>query len=185
MYADDSQIYISFDLTQHAVEEAIQKLEACVADIRTWMKDNKLQLNEEKTELLVITPSRQANKVDVKSVRVGQCDVTPSSKARNLGATFDEHMNLQPHVSSIVKSCNWQLRRIGQIRKFLTLEAAEKLIHAFISSKLDNGNSLLYGLPDYQTDRLQRIHNTAARILTQTHKFAHITPILKELHWLL
>ena len=54
----------------------------------------------------------------------------------NLGASFDEHMNLQQHVSSIVKFCNWQLQRIGQIRKFLTLEADEKLIHAFISSRL-------------------------------------------------
>ena len=87
----------------------MNKLEACVVDICTWMKDNKLQLNEEKTKLPVITPSRQANKVDVKSVTVGECYVTPSSKACNLGATFDEHMNLQPHVSSIVKSCNWQL----------------------------------------------------------------------------
>ena len=55
---------------------------------------------------------------------------------------------------------------------------------AFISSRLDNANSLLYGLPDYQIKRLQRIQNTAARILTRTAKHDHITPVLKELHWL-
>ena len=93
-------------------------------------------------------------------------------------------MTLNPHVSSLVRSCNWQLRRIGQIRKFLDKAASEKLIHAFISSRLDNGNALLYGLPDYQITRLQRVHNTAARILTRTQTFDHITPVLKDLHWL-
>lgn len=99
-------------------------------------------------------------------------------------ATFDEHMTLQPHVTSCVKSCNWQLRKVGQIRKFLNQESAERLIHAFISSRLDNGNSLLFGLPDYQIGRLQRVHNTAARILTRSGKYDHITPVLYKLHWL-
>ena len=148
------------------------------------MKENKLQLNEDKTEFIVITPSRQSTKVSVQSVKIGGCDIAPSITARNLGATFDDHMTLKPHIAAIVKSCNWQLRRIGQIRKFLTDEAAEKLIHAFISSRLDNGNSLLYGLPDYLLDRLQHVHNTAARILTRTPKYEHITPILADLHWL-
>ena len=184
MYADDTQIYIEFDLTSFSAAEAKSKLEACVSDIHAWMRQNKLQLNDDKTELVVITPSRQSGKVQIESVKVGNSDVLPCESARNLGATFDKNMTLQPHVSSLVRSCNWQLRRIGQLRKYVTTEAAEKLIHAFISSQLDNGNSLLFGLPDYQINRLQRIHNTAARILTLTDKYTHITPILESLHWL-
>ena len=132
----------------------------------------------------MITPSRQSHKIKVESVKVGSCEVEPSNKARNLGATFDSNMTLQPHVNAIVKSCNYQLRRIGQLRKYLSPDACEKLIHAFITSRLDNGNSLLYGLPDYLTNKLQRIHNTAARILTLSKKFDHITPTLRDLHWL-
>jgi hypothetical protein len=148
------------------------------------MRENKLQLNADKTELLVITPSRLSDKVQVDSIRVGDCDVSATDKARNLGAMFDHHLTLHQHVSSIVKSCNWQLRRVGQIRKFLTNSTAEKVIHAFVSSRLDNGNSLLYGLPEYQIERLQRIQNTAARIVTKTPKFDHITTVRKNLHWL-
>ncbi len=62
MYTDDSQIYIEFDLTPQGASEAKERIEACVADIRTWMRENKLKLNEDKTELIVITPSRQQNK---------------------------------------------------------------------------------------------------------------------------
>ena len=184
MYADDTQIYVEFDLNKESYDTAKAKLEACIADIRVWMRNNKLKLNDDKTEFVVITPSRQCGKVTIDSIHVGGCQVQPAISARNLGATFDHRMTLHPHVSSLVKSCNFQLRRLGQIRKYLTNSAAEKLIHAFISSRLDNGNSLLFGLPDYEINRLQRVHNTAARILTLTRKYEHITPVLKSLHWL-
>lgn len=184
MYADDTQIYIEFDLTTQSSEAALSKLESCINDIRIWMRENKLKLNEDKTEFVVILPTKQSHKVQVQSISIGDCDIEPSKSARNLGATFDSHMNLVPHVSSLVRSCNYQLRRIGKIRKYLTQACCEKLIHAFITSRLDNGNSLLFGLPDYQIDRLQRVHNTAARILTLTRKYDHITPILRDLHWL-
>ena len=59
------------------------------------------------------------------------------------------------------------------------------LVHAFISSKLDNCNSLLYGLPGHLLNRLRLIQNTAARIVTLSKRFDHITPILFKLHWLL
>ena len=63
-------------------------------------------------------------------------------------------------------------------------EVAKKISHDFVSSRLDNGNTIQHGLPDYQLDRLQCIHNTCAWILTLTKKFNNITPILKKLHWL-
>ena len=66
----------------------------------------------------------------------------------------------------------------------LTKDTTEKLIHAFVTSRVDNLNSLLYGLPQSATSKLQKILNTAARIITLTPKYAHITPVLRDLHWL-
>ena len=105
MYADDTQLYVEFDLTPDSAEEAKIKMESCVADISKWMCENKLQLNEDKTELLVITPSRQSNKASIQSLKIGSCDITPAVTARNLGATFDTHMTLKPHITSLVKTC--------------------------------------------------------------------------------
>ena len=93
-------------------------------------------------------------------------------------------MSMKQQINSVVKSCNFQLRSIGQIRQYLTSEAASSLIHAFISSRLDYGNSLLAGLPDTELLKLQKVQNTAARILTRTKRYEHISPILKQLHWL-
>jgi len=71
-----------------------------------------------------------------------------------------------------------------KIRKYLTEETTEILVHAFISSKLDYCCSLLYGLPKHMISSLQSVQNTAARIVTLAKKFDHITPVLIQLHWL-
>ena len=71
-----------------------------------------------------------------------------------------------------------------KILNCLSRSDVETLVHAFITIKLDNCNSLLFGLPRYHIDRLQRIQSSAARLITGSRKDEHITPILKQLHWL-
>ena len=73
---------------------------------------------------------------------------------------------------------------IRHIRKSLTSECTEKLIHAFITSRLDYCNSLLYGVPDHHMQKLQRVMNASARLIFCAPKHCHITPLLQQLHWL-
>ena len=77
------------------------------------------------------------------------------------------------------------LSNIRKIRNMLTDEAASQLIHAFITSRLDYCNSIIYGMPDTILSDLQRIQNTAARILTKCRdrNYPSIN-LLKKLHWL-
>ena len=77
-----------------------------------------------------------------------------------------------------------QIRNLSKIRKYLTVESTVSLTHAFISSRLDNMNSLLYNLPKSQLDRLQLIQNNAARVIKKLPKSCHITEHLIDLHWL-
>ena len=88
------------------------------------------------------------------------------------------------HVKKICKTSYYHLRNISKIRKYLTEETTEILVLAFISSKLDYCNSLLYGLPKHMISSLQSVQNTAARIVTLAKKFDHIIPVLIQLHWL-
>ena len=97
---------------------------------------------------------------------------------------LDSTMTMSSQISSICKSVWYQLRNLGFIRKYLTRSAAEKIVHALISSRLDFGNALLYNLPQTKLAKIQRLQNAAARIVTLTRKYTHITPILKSLHWL-
>ena len=93
-------------------------------------------------------------------------------------------MLLDVQVSDICRSSFNQLRNLSNIRKYLTRESSEIAVHAFITSKLDYCNSLLYGCRKTQLKKFQYVQNTAARIVTQTRKFDHITPVLFDLHWL-
>ena len=79
---------------------------------------------------------------------------------------IDQCLDLTDHVKKICVSCHYHLRNIAKIRSYLSKETSEILLHALISSKLDNCNSLLHGLPKHLLNRLKSIQNTAARIVT-------------------
>ena len=184
LYADDSQLYISFNTDCFAdLAQAKSSVEQCIKDIDWWMTNNMLKLNQEKTELIVIS-SKFRPKPAISYVSVGDEQILPKSSARNLGVIFDECRNMVEHVNKICKTSYYHLRNISKIRKYLTEETTEILVHVFVSSKLDYCNSLLYGLPKHMISRLQSVQNTAARIVTVTKKFDHITPVLIQLHWL-
>ena len=91
---------------------------------------------------------------------------------------------MEQHIRSICKSAQFHLYNIGRIRKHLTKDSAEQLVHALITTKLDYCNALLCGLPSVHLDRLQRLQNIAARIISRSKASCHITPVLHDLHWL-
>lgn len=183
LYADDTQLYIAFDLSKPA-NQIISRIEACVDDISSWMRTNRLKLNENKTELLVITSPRQSTNHSKIELRIGTNTVRTSSEARNLGIVFDNTMKMQRHISNICQSSYFHLRNIRSIRKYLSKRSAEQLIHAFVTTRLDHCNSLLCGLPETALHGLQLIQNTAARIIALKRKYDHISPVLHALHWL-
>jgi len=112
------------------------------------------------------------------SVSVGNTVISPSSGARNLGVFFDRHLDMR-------QSCYFQLRQLRVIRRSLPRDVLKTLLHAFVSSRLDYCNSLLYGLPKRDIRKLQSVQNAAARLFGGVSKYDHITPVLRDqLHWL-
>ncbi|XP_068729047.1 uncharacterized protein [Montipora capricornis] len=91
---------------------------------------------------------------------------------------------MNAHVNQLCKSASFSLRRVGQARRYLDNATTEKLTHALITSKLDQFNTLLYGLSDKEISKIQRIQNSTARLVTRTKRQEHITPVLRKLHCL-
>ena len=91
---------------------------------------------------------------------------------------------MKDHVKSIVRAASFAIYRIGKLRHYLNRKSVECLVHAFVSSRLDSCNALLYGLQDYQTAKLQRVQNSAARLITRCWKREHMKLVLSDLHWL-
>ena len=187
-YADDSQLYFSFNpINNISVEETISRVTDCITEIIQWMNNNMLKLNTEKTELIVFRSDRSSSTVSNISnisVKVDQSEITQSSSVRNLGAFLDSKMNMEQHVNSVCKSSYAQIRQIGRIRQYINKDVTKSLVNSMVSSRLDYCNALLYGVPKYALNKLQNVQNTAARIITRTSRYSHITPVLKELHWL-
>ena len=117
------------------------------------------------------------------SINVGLSEIKSASSLCDLGAWFDECMTMNKHVSKVCSKAFGALYKINKIQ-FLTEETTKTLIHAFVSSHLDYCNSLLYGIPQYQMNRLQRVLNAAARVTCRLPRFAHVTTALFRLHWL-
>ena len=185
-YADDTQLYIPFELNDPSDKlSALKKTEACIIDIKAWMTQNKLKLNDDKTEFLVMTSKFHQQKVsEHTAIQVDSASIAASSYARNLGVMFDSSLSMEKQVNKICQSVFYHIRNVNSIRKTLSDDSAATIIHALITSRLDNGNALLYDINENLLTKLQLAQNAAARILTKTRKYDHITPVLKELHWL-
>ena len=154
-YVDDTQLYLSFRPLESTCEaEALDAIEKCIADVRSWMINDKFMLNDDKTEFLVIGTSKQLSKVSVSSIRVGDVDVISAYPMKNQGSWFDSHMDMATHITKTCGSAFLYLYNIGHIRKYLTSECTEKLIHAYITSRLDYCISLLYGVPQHHMQKL-------------------------------
>ena len=97
---------------------------------------------------------------------------------------FDQHFNMQNHVQKLYRLAYAQLRNVAQVCSVLPQKTTETSVHAFITSRLDYCSALMYELHACTISKPRRLQNSAARVVTRSHKFDHITPILRDLHWL-
>ena len=162
------------------VDGAIGRLEKCCHDIRTWMRSNFLKLNDGKTEVLLIGSRQQLSKIALPGVTVGESLIAPATTVRDLGAVFDMHMTTVPHVNVLAQSARYHIRN----RRFLDRDSCEKIVHVFVTVRLDLNNALLAGLPDDTVAKLQKCQNISARVVTRARIRDHIKPVLMNLHWL-
>ena len=183
LYADDNQLVDSFP-SGHLVQgpDTVAKVENCVADVKKWLHMNKLALNAPKTEFMDIVSSRRS--ASVREITIDGVLIPSADSVRDLGVTFDKNMTMKDHIRNQCKAMYFALHKIGKIRKFLDQQSVERLVHAYVTSRLDMCNGLLYGLPYSTIAPLQRVQNSAARLVCCKRKSDHITPILKQLHWL-
>jgi len=183
-YADDTQLHLSMHADN--TTDGLAVLAACTADIRQWYLQNGLQLNPDKSEVLAIgtTTQLQAATSTVSSVSVAGVDLAVSDEMKVLGVVLDRRLSFDSHARTVARACNYHLQAIRHIRHLLTTELAVTLACSLILSRLDYCNALLHGAPTGSIQKLQRVQNTAARIVLQAPRRTHAHPLLEHLHWL-
>ena len=167
------------------ISELLHSIQSCRSDVKAWATANMLRLNDSKTEFMLVTSKRSKHLHSLPtSITIGNAQIPFKQSVENLGLTLDCHLTMNAHVSYIARTCYFELRRLASIRRFLTSTATATLVSAFVLSRIDYCNSLLFGSTHDVTSNLQRIQNYAAGVILRLPKSSSITTHLKSLHWL-
>ncbi len=144
-YSDDNQLYLTFSPLNDTVQP-VNRVEACVDEMRSWMQKNALKMNDEKTEVLIIPSPTNQRKFNIDQLRIGESDIPPATSVRDIGVLLDQCITMEKQINSLRSRCHFYLRSITKI--LLDEGTTATLVHALVTSRLDNGNALLFGLPD-------------------------------------
>lgn len=181
MYADDIQLYKS--VSPNEVTLLLTQIENCLNDVGKWMIVNKLKMNQEKTEVLLIDPKNKCE-TTIDYINIDGDRVKLSSHARNLGVMFNDKLSNDTHFNTISKTLYCEIRKIGQLTQFLDRYSLKTLMCSFVLTRIDYCNSLFVNSSDESLNKLQRFQNTAAKIILGKKKNDHVSPLFRDLHWL-
>ena len=132
-------------------------------EMKAWLSDNFLLLNENKTEAMTVMPVNQP--AVAKSIQLGDVTVPLSASVTNLGAVFDKKCRMEEHATRVCRSANYYLHRIRRIRDCLNFSNTKLLVHSLVTSRLDYANGLLHNAPISVIKKLDRVHRSSARVV--------------------
>ena len=182
-FADDIQLRMSAPPTK--ISELLHSKQSCISDVKAWETANKLKLNDNKTELMLVNSKRYKHLHNLPtSNNISNAQIFIKQSVKNHGFTFHCHLTMNAHVSNIARTSFFEQRHLASIRRFVTSTATATLVSAFVLSRIDYCNSLLIGSTHDVTTHLQRTQMYAARITLRLPKPSSITTHLRSLHWL-
>ena len=141
------------------------------------MIENRLQLNDEKTECLLIHPNKCTQNLNCTSLSFEHNVISFSTTAKNLGFHFTDDMRIDAHVQNMCRKAYIDIRRISSIRHLLSIDATKTLLSAFVLPKLDYCNSLFFGSQMYMLERLQKVQKVCSKTyFSMSQAKSHFTP---------
>ena len=184
-YADDHQLWKQFNLL-FQVEVLGKNLNSCFQVIDDWMKKFFLKLNASKTKIMVVAPPNIKKDIIINGTFIsGKC-VRFVEYAKNLGVLLDDELSFRFQVDKVVSSSFNTIRLLSRIKHFLNTKQLNTLVCSLIFSKLDYCNVLYYGLNANVIQKLQRVQNSAARLVLKVNQYdrRNSDEMFHELHWL-
>ena len=183
-YADDNSALMSFSLFNQ-FNVLYNDVPYCLERLKEYMLENHLKLNDGKTEIIVFGSPKFKQQVTLHGtfLRSGGC-IRFAETVRHLGVLFDSMLTFDSQVQKVTSSSYSNLRKISSFRNCMSKSNLESLVHAFISSQLDYCNILYVNLPKKQLNKLQKLQNSAIRLVYGVRARHPVSALFSELHWL-
>ena len=192
-FADDHSIRKSFKPTVpktnsssvHTNEDdIITIMENSMLDIKSWMDAVKFKLNETKAEFIYFGGKHQLAKTQRDTININGKTIQCTNKIKYLEGHLDSSLTFKDHIIAKSKAATINIIKIRNIRKYLNKDTCHKLIITLVLSHLDYSNVLLSGLPDSSIKILQKVQNSAARLVLGRNAKHSSMENTKQLHWL-
>ena len=186
-FADDHSVRRMFRPSKlgHRDElETIAIIEESMLDIKSWMDQVRLKMNDSKTEFIYFGWPSQLDKCITQHINVNGEHIEKAEITKYLGAYLDSKLDFKEHIKTKCKAAMLNIFRIRAARKSLTRSTCNKLMVTLVLSHLDYANSLLGKLPSSSISKMQAVQNIAAKITLRKGKYDSATSCLQTLHWL-
>ena len=186
-YADDNSGYQVFSLSSES-NTFNNVIPACIDQLKSWMNDYFLKINEGKTKIIVFARPVFHLNLSQTNVTLQNGDViTITDRIKYLGFYFDKFLSLTSHVNKVASHCYQLLKTARKLRKYITQSQMESIVHCIISSRIDYCNILLFGAQKVNcVNKLQRVQNSASKVVLKKGRLQGCpsTQRLEILHWL-
>jgi hypothetical protein len=184
-YADDTQVYLA--LSRSDPQMSLNTLRDCLSSLRCWFAHNDLTINPSKSEAIIVATAQRVKKLSASgltTVSVAGTPVSLSPELTTLGLKLDNSLTFHKHVQMVSRSCMYHIRALKHIRHLLSQQDANTIASCLIHSRLDYLNSVLYNTAASNIGCLQRLQNSAARVVLLAPRHTSTKHLLTSLHWL-
>ena len=182
-YVDDSKVYLSFPIRE--MGHATQILEEDLYRVTKWCSENQLRINPDKTKFLLVGTQQLLRRLSTDmTLNFFGKTIKPVPSAKDLGVIVDSHLTYDSQITKLVSLCMAKLCQINHVKGSFDKDTLTLIISALIITKLVYCSTVWYNTSSTNLKKLQAVQNFACRIITNTKKFDHITPALRQLNWL-
>ena len=164
LFADDSSIYA----VGKSIDEVRTKLQACIDSISYWYRRNKLKINGTKSKIMLVGTRAQLQALHLDDFRVNYEDhkLELVYEAKYLGLHISYDLTWDNHISYLCKQLYFCISMLRGLRKILNETQLLKIYKTYVQPKFDYGVTIWGCTTEQNLNKIQRIQNLAARVIT-------------------
>ena len=183
LYADDTQLYISGKVKD--INKLVLSMNEDLEATAKFSDNNFLKLNSKKSMYIILGSARNINKLskeEVPPIRIGKNFIERKTIVRNLGVIFDENLNFESHMNTLIRNAYYRLKQAYRFKNFLSMESKVKIAESYILANFNYCDILFLNISNQLKRKIQNFQNTCVRFIFGLKKYDHISEKFKSLN---